>query len=103
MDLRKYFRRVREIESELQDAFPVILSLETSDGGKAGVMAEVPRALAAKAIAEGRAVLASESEREIFFAKQIEAKATLEKAELARRVQIIVADSESAPTGTRKK
>jgi hypothetical protein len=103
VDLRKYFRRVREIESELLEAYHIIVSLETPDGGKAGIMSEVPRALAAKAIAEGRAVLASEAEREAFQTKQLEARVAAERAELARRVQVIVTDSEPAAANIRKK
>ncbi len=63
MDLRQYFRKLREIENSLVDAYPVVISLETSDGGRAGVVSEVSRETAAKLIIEGRAILASEEQK----------------------------------------
>lgn len=93
MDLRQYFRKIRETEASLTDEYPVVSSLETSDGGKAGIVSEVPRAIAAKMIVEGRAVIASEAERERYRQEQQDGKARAEKAELARRVQVaLIAD-----------
>ncbi|MBV9781997.1 MAG: hypothetical protein JOY62_18695 [Acidobacteriaceae bacterium] len=51
--------------------------------------------MAAKMIVEGRAVLASEEEKELYRSKQANARQAAEKAELARRVQVaIINDSE---------
>lgn len=95
MDLRQYFRKLREIENGLTDSYPVVISLETSDGGKSGVISEVSRETAAKLIMDGRAVVTSEQQKEAFL-QQLEArKKTAEKLELARRVQVaIIADPE---------
>lgn len=60
MDLRAYYQKIRSIESEIREASTVIVSLETPDGGRAGVRTEVPRAVAARMIAEQKAELASE-------------------------------------------
>ncbi len=95
MDVKQYFRKMREVESSLTDSYPVVISLETSDGGKAGAVCEVPRSIAAKMIVEQRAVLASSEQRELFFQQQEAAKKAAEKAEFARRVQVaIIADSD---------
>jgi hypothetical protein len=95
VDLRRYFRKMREIESELIEEYPMIVSLETSDGGKPGLVSEVVREAAAKMIVEGKAALASESEREAYRKEQAKTKAASRKAELARRLQVaIVADPE---------
>ena len=95
MDLRRYFRKMREIESELTEEYPMIVSIETSDGGKPGLVSEVAREAAAKMIVEGKAALATDSEREAYRRAQANLRAAARKAELARRLQVaIVADPE---------
>jgi hypothetical protein len=98
---------MREIEDSLTDTYPVVVSLETPDGGKAGNMCEVPRSVAAKMILERRAILASIEQKEFFFQQQEAAKKAAEKAELARRLQVaIIADSDlqaTAPKTVSKK
>ena len=95
MDLRQYFSKIRHIEANLTDAFPVIVSLETAEGGRSGVAVEVSRELAAKAIVEGRAVLATDEEKETYRQAQINAREAAKQTELAKRVQVaIIADSE---------
>jgi hypothetical protein len=59
MDLRAYYQTIRKITTEITEEAAVIISRETSDGGRAGVRTEVPRALAARLITEGKADLAS--------------------------------------------
>ncbi len=101
MDLKQYFRKMRQIEATLIDRFPLVVSLETPDGGKPGLISEIPRAEAAKMIVEGRAVLASEEEKELYRHQQACAKDAAEKAELAKRVQIaIVSDSDLKRQGS---
>jgi len=68
MDLRVYYQRIRKIEAGLKDPYAVIVSRETPDGGKRGVKTEVPRALAAKLIAEEKADLATPEESAQFRA-----------------------------------
>ena len=102
MDVRQYFRKMREIEEGLTEPYPVVVSLETSDGGKAGTLCEVPRPVAAKLIVERRAALASVEQKELFLQQQEAAKKAAEKAELARRVQVaIIADSDLHATGSK--
>ncbi|MDQ2843301.1 MAG: hypothetical protein M3Y72_20140 [Acidobacteriota bacterium] len=96
MDLRHYFRKMREIEANIADAHPFVTSLETSDGGKAGVVTEVSRELAAKMITEGCAALSTEAEKERFLEQQSAERASAQKAEMARRLQVtVVTDSDA--------
>ena len=95
MDLRHYFRKMREIEATIKEPQTFVSSLETSDGGKAGIITEVPRELAAKMIAEACAVLATEEEREQFLEEQANNRAAAQQAEMARRLHVtLVSDGE---------
>jgi hypothetical protein len=92
VDIRQYFRKLREAEAALLQDFPIVISLETSDGGKAGIASEVSRANAAKMIVEGRAVLATEAEAADYRARQVASREAFESADLARRVQVAIVD-----------
>jgi hypothetical protein len=96
VDLKKYFRKIREIEATISTPHTFVTSLETSDGGKGGIVTEVTREIAAKMIAEGRALLATEEERETFVAEQETGRIAAEKAEAARRLHVtIISDTQS--------
>lgn len=104
MDVKQYYKKINEIEAGLQDLYPVVVSLETSDGGKPGVLSEVSRPIAAKMIVEGRVVVASAAEKEQYREKLELARKAAEKAELARRLQVtIVSDSDLKPSLLSKK
>jgi len=90
VDLRQYFKKIRDTESGLADSFPLVMSLETTDGGKAGVASEVSREQAAKLIVEGCATLANEAEKKAYFDKQASEKRAADRAEMARRVQVTI-------------
>ncbi len=90
MDLRKYFKRLQEVEAELSEEYPTVVSLETADGGKPGLISEASRANAAKLIVEGRAVLATEEQRRGYMEKKIAAKKAAEALDAARRVQVAI-------------
>jgi hypothetical protein len=90
MDLKQYFRKIRQIEATLSEIFPLVVSLETPDGGKRGVVSEISRELAAKMIVEGRALLASEEEKELYRQQQESAKQAAERSELAKHMQIAI-------------
>ena len=90
MDLRQYFKKIRDTESGLADSFPLVMSLETTDGGKAGVASEVSREQAAKLIVDGCARLANEVEKKGYFDKQASEKRAADRAEMARRVQVTI-------------
>ena len=90
MDLKAYYRKVREAEDTLTGEHIVVVSLETSEGGKSGVMTEVPRLIAAKLMAEHRARVASEEEAEEFRKSHREAREQYELEETANRMQVMV-------------
>ena len=93
MDLRSYYRKVREAEETLTGESVVMVSLATSEGGKEGVRTETPRLVAAKLIAEGRARVATEEEAEGFHASNREAKERFDQEEAARRMHVMVIPS----------
>jgi hypothetical protein len=98
MDVKQYYRKIHEVEAGLTEPYPIVVSVETADGGKAGVVSEVSRAVAAKMIVEGCAVLASRAEKERYFEQQVAARKAAEKAELARRVRVaIISDDDLKP------
>lgn len=72
MDLREYYGKIRAAEDALPAGQDVchIKSKRTSTGAKPGMVIEVPRALAAKYIAEDSHELASEAEVEQYKVDQ---------------------------------
>jgi hypothetical protein len=90
MDLRTYYRKIREAEALLDGEYIVVVSLATSEGGREGVLTEAPRAIAAKLVAEGRARVASEEETAEFRESIRAARRRVEEEEAARRVQVMV-------------
>jgi hypothetical protein len=55
--------KIRDTEATIPTPFTVVISLPTDDGGKKGVLVEVPRHLAAKMVVEGSAQLARRPNR----------------------------------------
>lgn len=90
MDLRAYYQKIRELESKLAEAFAVVVSLETADGGKAGAFTEVSRGIAAKLAVDGFARIASSQEASAFRAQQADASRLAEQEAAAGRVQLSV-------------
>ena len=104
MDLKAYYRKIREVEESISEAYVVVVSRETPDGGKAGVANEVTRRMAATLLVEGRVGLAtSEQTRE--FRELAQAK--LEKAaeaEAARHVKVtVVPESQLRPAKSERR
>ena len=90
MDLKVYYQKIRDIEKSIEDAFAVIVSLETPDGGKPGTLTEVSPGLAAKMIVEGVARLAEIEEAQLFHQRQAEAKRVADQNSTAGKVQLSV-------------
>ena len=93
MDLRSYYTKLRDEEALLTGEHLVVASLATSEGGKEGVFTEVPRRVAAKLIAEGRARVSTDEEATRFHEFHREAREQYELDEAARRVQVMVIPS----------
>ena len=96
MDLRSYYKKVREAEATLQGNDIVLVSLETTEGGKEGVRTEAPRGVAARLLAEGRARVATEPEATAFRAGLQASRKQYEQEEAARRVQIVMMPARDA-------
>jgi hypothetical protein len=90
MDLQVYYQKIREMEKTIVDEFPLLVSMETADGGKGGTKTEVPRRLAAKLLVEGLARLASKEELKAYRELLAEAKRVAERAAAAARLQLTV-------------
>jgi hypothetical protein len=67
MDLRQFYKKIRDVEATILEPFPFVASLETPDGGKPGVITEAPRYQAARMIVEGSVRRASEEEKQEFL------------------------------------
>jgi len=90
MDLQVYYKKIRAMEESLKDPSVVLVSLETPDGGRAGVRSEVPRRIAAKMIVEGGARLATTEEAREFEEQKAEAKRQADQLAAASRMQFAV-------------
>jgi len=98
MDLRAYYKKLRQAEADLTGEEFVMVSLATPEGGKAGLLTEVPKTVAARLLAEGRAELATEEDAKEYREAVREAKAKIDEEEAARQVQVMV-----IPTPSRRK
>jgi hypothetical protein len=94
MDLRSYYKKVREAEAVLKGEHFVLVSFETPEGGKAGVCTEAPRNTAARLIAESRARLATQEEAQDFHETHRAARTEYEQEQAAKRVQVMVIPSQ---------
>ena len=90
MDLKLYYQKIRDKQSEITEAFPIVVSNETADGGRPGVLTEVTPAIAAKMVVDGAAHLATAPEANAFRAGQAEAKRVADQAAAAAKVQFTV-------------
>src|SRR5579871_6147705 len=90
MDLQVFYRKIRETIDKIEGLCAIVVSLESPDGGKAGVKTEVPKHIAAKMIIDGLARLASADEIRDFLAEKAEAKRKADQATAASRVQFVV-------------
>jgi hypothetical protein len=99
VDLRAYYKKVREVEASLSGDFAVVVSLETTDGGKAGVTSEVAKLTAAKMVVEVRARLASEAEEEVFQQQIRDAKMAFDQAAAVNKMQFVVVPARNLPKG----
>ena len=104
MDLKLYYQKIRDTEAGIADAFPIVVSQQTDDGGKAGSFAEVTRAVAAKMITEGTSRLATAQEAKAYRQDRAEAKRLFDQeAEIAKVHITVVPTAELARlTGVKK-
>lgn len=99
MDLRAYYKKVRETEATLPSPHAVVVSLATSDGGTAGVTTEVSTQIAARMLVEGSARVATAEEGVEFRALNERRKLAADEAAAANRLQVVVVPA-NAPSTT---
>jgi hypothetical protein len=97
MDLRAYYQKVRETEAGMTSPEVVLFSLATPDGGKPGVVTEVPTPIAARIVVEGAARPATEAEIRSFRERQAAAKQAADDAATASKVQVVVVPASATP------
>ncbi len=90
MDLKVYYQKLRQVEAGISAADVVVVSVETPDGGRAGVKTEVPRLVAARMLVDGKARLANAEEEAQYREKAAEARQAAEQAAAASKVQFTV-------------
>jgi len=100
MDLRAYYKTLRETEAALPAPQVMVVSLATPDGGKAGVISEVPTPIAARMIVELSARQATEEEAAASREKHAAARQAVEDAAVANRLQVVVVPASAAVTRT---
>jgi hypothetical protein len=91
MDLKVYYRNVRKIEEQINGDDVVIESCESPDGGRAGVLIEVSKRMAARLVTDGRARIASEESALKYREglEQVRLRALEERAATRVRVAVI--------------
>jgi hypothetical protein len=101
MDMRVYYRKIREVEASLPEDPVVVVSLETPDGGKAGILTEVSRRNAAKLVVEGRVTVAPDEIAAKFRQDARDAKIAAEEKEAARRMEFTFVPAGEKKSGMR--
>jgi hypothetical protein len=90
MDLRAYYRKLRETETSITEDFPIVKSLATEEGGRAGRLTEVPRVAAARMLLEGSAELATAEETRDFRAAVKQALEAEEQRRQAAQIHFTI-------------
>lgn len=100
MDLRRYYQELRQKEAEIEGKDIYVVSLDTADGGKAGVITHVPKAIGCRLMVEGRARLATPEEAERYEQEEERKRTEIASQEFARKIQVqVVAEPKPARGG----
>jgi hypothetical protein len=94
MDVKTFYQRIRDAEAKIPTPFVVMISLPTDDGGKKGVLVEVPRHLAAKMVVEGSAELAPADQAFTFGQEKEAAYRAAQDSAVAARVEVTMMPSD---------
>lgn len=95
MDLRQYYKKLHELEAKMSESHVLVVSVETGDGGKEGVITEVARRNACQLILEGRARRAEPKEEEEFRSDEILKREEFQRSKTASRIQVQLVPSET--------
>ena len=96
MDVKTYFARIRQVQQTMPGEFVIVSSLETSDGGRSGVLTQVTARSASQLIVEQRARLATEEESAFYRETTDRAALAAVENDLAERIQIKVVSDAAA-------
>jgi len=94
MDVKTYYQRIRDMEATITTPYTVVASLPTDDGGKKGVLVEVPRRLAAKMVVEGSAELVPAAQVTAFQQAQEAACKAAQDAATAAKLEVTMVPSD---------
>lgn len=96
MNLRAYFQKIREVEKQILEDVVYVASLAgDDDGGLAGIVSQVTRAIAAKLIVDQKSRLATNEEVEAVLARHEAIRRQMQEDQVAQRVQVaIVSDKQ---------
>jgi hypothetical protein len=101
MDLRQYYKKLHELESKMPESHVLVVSVETGDGGKEGVITEVPRRNACQLILDGRAKRMDPEQEAQYRAQEALKRGEFQRARTASRIQVQLVPNETmnpAPT-----
>lgn len=102
MDVKQYFKKLHELEAEVKEADVIVVSYETPDGGKAGVMTEVPRRNACQLVLERRARMASEAEAAAYRQCEAAQREEFAREQAASKIQYQLVPAELNRLGPAK-
>jgi hypothetical protein len=95
MDIRVYYQKIRQMVSSIPSEHVVVVSVETSDGGRGNVKTEVSRETAARLMVEGKARLSSDTEAAEFRSEIAEQRRKAEEEEASHKVQVtLISDTD---------
>lgn len=95
MDLRQYYKKLHELESNMPETHVLVVSVETGDGGKEGVVTEVPRRNACQLILDGRAKRLGPEQEAEYRTQETLMRGAFERAKTASRIQVQLMPSET--------
>jgi hypothetical protein len=91
VDLKAYFKKIKEAAKTLSGDYQLVVSLTTPDGGKAGVITEVATAVASRLLVEAKARKATDEETKKYLEEQKAKRDAALKAVLAQTLQVQLA------------
>jgi hypothetical protein len=95
MNLRAYFQKIREVEKAIVQDVVYVASLAGDDGGVAGIISQVTRAIAAKLIVDQKSRLATDEEVEELLARHEAIRRQMQEDQVSQRLQVaIVSDKQ---------
>jgi len=101
VDLKAYYRKIREVAKSLAGDYQLIVSMATPDGGKAGVITEVATAVASRLIVEAKARKATDEEARKYREEQKAKREEALKTAVSQSLQTQLARGLEAWLGTK--